>query len=64
MFNLGIKDFRDFKVIWDNEYDKWVFVMLEGEKIGFYEFFNLKDWMYMGGFVIKDIGIIECSDFF
>ncbi|MBY0199707.1 glycoside hydrolase family 32 protein [Priestia megaterium] len=64
MPNPGTKDFRDPKVIWDNEHDKWVLVMSEGEKIGFYESSNLKDWTYTGGFVTKDIGITECPDLF
>ena len=35
MPNPGTKDFRDPKVIWDNEHDKWVLVMSEGEKSDF-----------------------------
>lgn len=53
MFNLGIDDFRDLKVIWDDQDNKWVMVMVEGIKIGFYEFDNLKDWCYISGFFVE-----------
>ncbi len=32
MKNPGTKDFRDPKVIWDEQDDKWVMAMAEGEK--------------------------------
>ncbi|WFA04696.1 glycoside hydrolase family 32 protein [Bacillus sp. HSf4] len=62
--NPGTVDFRDPKVIWDEQDHKWVMVLAEGEKIGFYESANLKEWRYTGGFQTRNIGIIECPDLF
>lgn len=39
-------------------------ILVEGIKIGFYEFYNLKSWKYIGVFFINNIGIVECFDFF
>ncbi|MCC9022151.1 glycoside hydrolase family 32 protein [Bacillus nakamurai] len=64
MKNPGTKDFRDPKVIWDEQDGKWVMAMAEGEKIGFYESPNLQDWQYTGGFVTREIGIVECPDLY
>lgn len=64
MPNPGTKDFRDPKVIWDVKNKKWVMVLAEGTKIGFYESYNLKKWTYTGGFFTHDIGIVECPDIF
>ncbi|MCY9106424.1 glycoside hydrolase family 32 protein [Bacillus atrophaeus] len=64
MANPETKDFRDPKVIWDDQAGKWVMVMAEGTKIGFYESHNLKDWHYTGGFLTQHTGLIECPDLF
>ncbi|KOO46107.1 glycoside hydrolase family 32 protein [Priestia koreensis] len=62
--NPGVEDFRDPKVVWDDQHNKWVMLMSEGAKIGFYESDNLKYWTYTGGFQTNDIGITECPDLF
>lgn len=62
--NPGTKDFRDPKIIWDDGANKWVMLMAEGTKIGFYESDALKDWKYTGGFETKNIGLIECPDLY
>lgn len=62
--NPETKDFRDPKVIWDIKNNKWVMVLAEGTKIGFYESHNLKSWQYTGGFLTDNIGIVECPDIF
>lgn len=62
--NPGTKDFRDSKIIWDSQTNKWVMVLAEGTKIGFYESHNLKNWHYTGGFFTENIGIVECPDLF
>lgn len=62
--NPGVKDFRDPKVIWDGVRHKWVLLLAEGSKIGFYESENLKEWHYTDGFMTHDIGIVECPDLF
>ncbi|WP_141432400.1 glycoside hydrolase family 32 protein [Bacillus sp. 03113] len=60
----GNADFRDPKVIWHEPTQKWVMLMAELDKIGFYTSTNLKDWVYVSSFVRQDIGIIECPDLF
>ncbi|MFD2616025.1 glycoside hydrolase family 32 protein [Terrilactibacillus laevilacticus] len=64
MPNPGTKDFRDPKIIWDAQESKWVLLMAEGSKIGFYESRNLKDWRYTGAFTTQNIGIVECPDLY
>lgn len=60
----GISDFRDPKVIWDEETNKWIMLVAEHDKVGFYTSSNLKDWHYASSFVRQDVGIIECPDLF
>lgn len=62
--NPNAKDFRDPKIIWDFQNNKWVMVLAEGTKISFYESNNLKNWQYTGDFLTHNIGIVECPDFF
>lgn len=64
MPNPGIRDFRDPKIIRDLRRKKWIMVMAEGTKIGFYESDNLKKWRYMSGFSTENIGIVECPDLY
>lgn len=62
--NPSTKDFRDPKIIWDSQNNKWVMILAEGTKIGFYESHNLKNWQYTGVFFTHNIGIVECPDLF
>lgn len=62
--NPGKKDFRDPKVVWDPRSRKWVMVLAEGTKVGFYESANLKDWRYTGDFHTDNIGLVECPDLY
>ncbi|NBE55651.1 glycoside hydrolase family 32 protein [Streptomyces boluensis] len=62
--NPGVQDFRDPKVIRDEERDRWVMVLAEGTKVGFYHSDNLKEWTSVGGFVKEGIGLLECPDLF
>ncbi|MFC9709432.1 glycoside hydrolase family 32 protein [Paenibacillus sp. NPDC056933] len=62
--NPGQKDFRDPKIIWDEQSKKWVMALAEGTKIGFYESVNLKNWRYTSGFFTENIGLVECPDLF
>ncbi|WP_141430792.1 glycoside hydrolase family 32 protein [Bacillus sp. 03113] len=64
MPNPGTKDFRDPKIIWDQQAGKWVMTLAEGMKIGFYESNNLKDWNYTSSFLTENIGIVECPDLY
>ncbi|BAK52883.1 levanase [Bacillus phage SP-10] len=60
----GSSDFRDPKVIWNENTKNWIMLLAEGDKIGFYRSSNLKDWTYLSGFVRPDVGIVECPDLF
>lgn len=62
--NPGVADFRDPKVIRDEERGRWVMALAEGTKVGFYHSDDLKSWTYAGGFVKEGIGILECPDLF
>jgi levanbiose-producing levanase len=62
--NPGVRDFRDPKVIRDEERGRWVMALAENTKIGFYHSPNLRDWTYAGGFVEDGLGVLECPDLF
>ncbi|MDO5670124.1 MAG: glycoside hydrolase family 32 protein [Corynebacterium sp.] len=62
--NPGVRDFRDPKVIWDEQRSRWAMALAEGHKIGFYTSVDLKSWQYAGGFVRDDLGLLECPDLF
>ncbi|MEU7305867.1 GH32 C-terminal domain-containing protein [Streptomyces sp. NPDC007206] len=57
-------DFRDPKVIRDEDHDRWVMALAERNKIGFYHSTDLKSWTYAGGFVRDGLGVLECPDLF
>ena len=65
--NDEFKDFRDPKVTWDKERERWVMSLAVGDKISFYSSENLKDWKYLSDFG-QDIGghggVWECPDLF
>ncbi|MFF9901704.1 glycoside hydrolase family 32 protein, partial [Streptomyces longispororuber] len=58
--NPGVKDFRDPKVIRDEERARWVMALTENTKVGIYHSDDLKQWTYAGGFVKEGIGVLEC----
>lgn len=65
--NPGIKDFRDPKVIWDQQHQQWLMVLATFEKTLFYSSKNLKDWKYLSSFgenLGNHDGVWECPDFF
>jgi len=62
--NPGVRDFRDPKVIRDEERGRWVMALAENTKVGFYHSADLKKWTYAGGFVKEGIGVLECPDLF
>ena len=65
--NSGLKDFRDPKVIWDEDRDRWVMVLATYEKTLFYSSNNLKEWEYLSSFgegIGAHEGVWECPDFF
>ncbi|WP_373921992.1 glycoside hydrolase family 32 protein [Streptomyces sp. T12] len=62
--NPGVRDFRDPKVIRDEERGRWVMALAENDKVGFYHSSDLKSWTYVGGFIKGGIGVLECPDLF
>ncbi len=65
--NSGIKDFRDPKVFWHKESQKWILALVAGDHAQFYSSEDLKEWEYMSEFG-KDKGahggVWECPDLF
>ncbi|WP_240676278.1 glycoside hydrolase family 32 protein [Botryobacter ruber] len=65
--NLGIRDFRDPKVSWYEEGQKWVMALAVKDKISFYSSKNLKDWKLESDFganIGAHGGVWECPDLF
>ncbi|MCL8017355.1 glycoside hydrolase family 32 protein [Streptomyces sp. AS02] len=62
--NPGVRDFRDPKVIRDEERGRWVMALAENDKVGFYHSADLRSWTYVGGFIKGGIGVLECPDLF
>ena len=62
--NPGVPDFRDPKVIWDADRDRWFMANAEGQKIGFYTSADLRSWQRVGQFERTDLGLLECPDIF
>ncbi|MFD1886209.1 glycoside hydrolase family 32 protein [Paenibacillus wenxiniae] len=62
--NPGNADFRDPKLVWDQQSRRWIMLMAEGNRIGFYTSSNLKSWRYVSDFVADDIGTLECPDLY
>ncbi len=48
--NPGIKDFRDPKVIWHEELQKWVMVFSANDRVKFYTSPNLINWQFASDF--------------
>jgi len=65
--NPGIRDFRDPKVSWYEEGQKWIMVFAAQDRIMFYTSPNLIDWEKESEFLAErapDEGVWECPDFF
>ena len=65
--NPGIRDFRDPKIIWSSQYQKWVLVIAADKEIQFFSSENLKKWEWLSSFSkgTKNYkGVWECPDFF
>ena len=65
--NVGIKDFRDPKVFWHEETQKWIMVLVAGDHARIYNSDNLKDWNYLSDFGQSQGahgGVWECPDLF
>lgn len=67
LVNNSIVDFRDPKVSWHEETQKWIMVIAAGDEIMFYSSPNLKNWEYKHSFgknVGAHGGVWECPDLF
>lgn len=65
--NPGIKDFRDPKITWDAQHNKWIMALAAGQKIMFYSTLNFKDWTLESDFgegIGGHGGVWECPDLF
>lgn len=57
--------FRDPKVLWDKGSSRWIMLLAEEGKIGFYASHDLKSWSYLSGFFPQqDLGVLECPDMY
>lgn len=65
--NSGVKDFRDPKIFWNTETDRWNMVLVAGDHAQFYTSKNLINWKLESDFG-KNIGahggVWECPDIF
>lgn len=65
--NNELKDFRDPKVSWDEERNRWIMVLAAGDRIMFYESKDLKKWNFLSDFgqgIGGHGGVWECPDLF
>lgn len=63
--NPGINDFRDPKVIWDDDNNKWVLVVAASQEVFMYESSDLKEWRFISKFgesYGNHDGVWECPD--
>lgn len=65
--NPGIKDFRDPKVIWDDDSDQWVMIFAAYDHVKLYGSANLIEWKHLSDWG-KEYGahggVWECPDLF
>ncbi|MFB5660401.1 GH32 C-terminal domain-containing protein [Alteribacillus sp. HJP-4] len=65
--NPGIKDFRDPKVFWHEESERWVMAVSTDKSVTFYNSSNLLDWEYQSRFGDgqgSHAAVWECPDLF
>ncbi|MGE0019272.1 MAG: glycoside hydrolase family 32 protein [Draconibacterium sp.] len=65
--NPGIRDFRDPKVIWHKESEKWIMALAVLDHVNFYSSPNLIDWTLeseFGAEIGAHGGVWECPDLF
>ncbi|MEM6803447.1 MAG: glycoside hydrolase family 32 protein, partial [Bacteroidota bacterium] len=65
--NPGIKDFRDPKVFWHQDSEKWVMIFARGNQVQLYNSPDLKTWMLSSEFGEDQgthAGVWECPDLF
>jgi fructan beta-fructosidase len=65
--DVNITDYRDPKVFWHEETNKWVMVLATGQSVMIYSSPNLKDWEFaseFGSHAGSHDGVWECPDLF
>lgn len=65
--NPGLKDFRDPKVIWDDDSNQWVMVLAAGDHAMLWGSPDLKNWSHLSDFGKEwgaHDGVWECPDLF
>ncbi|WP_233131783.1 glycoside hydrolase family 32 protein [Robiginitalea sediminis] len=63
--DTGIRDFRDPKIVWHGQSEKWIMALAVYDRVRFYGSDNLKDWAYLSEFGIPgDTRLWECPDLF
>ncbi len=62
--NPGVHDFRDPKVVRDDDRDRWCLLNAEGDRIGIYASTDLHAWTRVGEHVVAGLGLVECPDLF
>ncbi len=63
--NNGSKDFRDPKVFWHAQSERWIMVLAVKDKAMFYSSINLTAWTYESAFGLpKETRLWECPDLF
>ena len=63
--NPGIKDFRDPKIFWYDDTQRWIMSLAAGDRILFYSSPDLKNWVLeseFDGFDIATGNVVECPD--
>ncbi|QRY39935.1 glycoside hydrolase family 32 protein [Microbacterium hominis] len=60
----GRRDFRDPKVVWDPDHQRWVALIAEGDRVSIYTSPDLHSWTRRSEYVNTGIGTIECPDLF
>ena len=68
VLDIGLKDFRDPKVFWHDEQERWVMVVAlpDQYRVSFYASPDLKEWTHLSDFgpAAAVGGIWECPDLF
>ena len=65
--NPGIKDFRDPKVVWDEDSEQWVMIFAAFDHVKLYGSPDLKKWEHLSDFGFTQgshDGVWECPDLF
>ncbi|MBO0600786.1 GH32 C-terminal domain-containing protein [Sporosarcina sp. E16_3] len=65
--NPGIKDFRDPKVFWHEDTNKWIMVVSTNQSVTFYNSSNLIDWTFQSQFGDDEgshVAVWECPELF